>query len=101
MIDREERIKIAKEKLKKLEPAKEAYENAKSELRRAENSFDIGERVKYTETCRRGCCIEKISIGIIKSFDNKYGRYTIKLNDESTTINNIYVSDLERIGNKK
>lgn len=41
-----------------LDPLKLQLDKAESELNEARRSYDMGERVRVTETCRRGCCVE-------------------------------------------
>ena len=61
-MNRAERIAAAQAKVEQIEPGYQSwrnkYEAAQSELRAAEASYDVGERVRVTETCKRGCCVE-------------------------------------------
>lgn len=56
------------------------YEAAQSELRAAEASYDKGERVRVTETCRRGCCVEHEYEGEIVG-GNTNGTWNIRATD--------------------
>lgn len=71
--NRAERIAAAQKHLAEIEPtysdARAAYERAKHALQCAEESFDVGERVKVTHLCRRGCCIEWEFTGSIEAVD--------------------------------
>lgn len=93
---RAERIKQAKQKLKELEPYVKKYEEAEMELKRAEESFDIGEKVKFEETCRRGCCIEFSGIGHIVEI-TKNGNYVVRLINEGSVITTGWNYTLERL----
>ncbi len=84
MTTRAQRVKTAKAKLAEIEPL---YEDAKTELRQAEESFDIGERVLVIKTCKRGCCTEESFEGVVTGFvnglyivnDRKVSHYDMKV----------------------
>lgn len=83
-MNRHQRIEKAQAKLRELEPQwkrlKKQYEDAQSELHRAEASYDVGERVRVTETCRRGCCVENEYTGTVKGTQPN-GSYIIQGDD--------------------
>jgi len=67
--NREQRIAEAKAKVDEIEermkPMKDELQQAKFDLYAAETSFDVGERVRVSETCNRGCCVERLYTGTV------------------------------------
>lgn len=93
---RNEKIAKLKAEISILEKYVEAYKKAVSDLKYAEELlFDIGEFVKVTETCKRGCCIEYETEGIVSGVETN-GLYIISLRD-GTTKNYVSGYDMKRI----
>ena len=75
------------------EDIEKLYNKTKFELEQAKKSFEIGEKVKIVETCKRGCCVENSYEGIIVGItDTRY-----KVQSEKHLYNNVYGGDMERI----
>lgn len=83
-MNRAERIEAAKAHVEKIEPHYQSwrnkYEAAQSELRAAEASYDVGERVRVTETCKRGCCVEHQYEGVVVG-SKPNGTWCVKSDD--------------------
>lgn len=81
---------------KAIAPYQKKLEVAQNELNSAERSFDKGERVKVTQTCKRGCCVEVCFVGEIVG-PTPNGLWNVK-NDESDHIHEcVYEGDIERL----
>lgn len=59
-----------------IDPLLKQLNDAEVELNRAKTSYDIGEAVRVTKTCRRGCCTELEFEGSVVAENN--GTYSIK-----------------------
>jgi hypothetical protein len=93
-VKRAERIEKAKAVLAELEPK---YNEARYELVRAERSFDPGERVRVTETCRRGCCIENSFVGVVVKQSEHSSAYYVVKSDSGKVDDSVYESDMVRL----
>lgn len=98
IVKRAQRIQEAKVKLRELEPQwkhwKKLYEDAQSDLHAAERSYDIGERVQVTETCKRGCCVEHQYEGNVSAKTHN-GMYCVKSTD-GHVYEYVYDGDMKR-----
>lgn len=96
---RREKIDAAKNKIAGIKlvlgPLEKHLEDAKHELRRAEKSFDKGERVHVTETCKRGCCVENEYDGTVTG-ETKNGMWNIKA-DSGHLYEYVYEGDMKRL----
>lgn len=96
--NRADRIALARARVVELEPEylriKNAYEDAIGAVRRAEQSYDVGERVEVTRTCRRGCCIEWQYTGIVETASE--GRYSVRRDDDGGLSEHVFDSDMAR-----
>lgn len=82
---RDVRVNNAEIRLKNVMPewlrVEKEHREADIELQAAKNAFYEGERVKVTETCRRGCCVEYEYIGLIVGAAWN-GRYIVRTCDD-------------------
>lgn len=99
-MNRELKIKLAQQKVNDLNPKfismERAYLDAKTELQKAKDSFDIGEKVIVRQYCNRGCCFENEFTGKIISVTNN-GSYNIKEEKTENLYKYIYGGDMRRI----
>jgi len=83
---REQRIRDLEIKVESLaiiaQPFIEALDVARHELRKAQRSFEYGEKVHVVELCQRGCCVEDEFTGRVTAM-NSNGTYNIVLSDGS------------------
>lgn len=96
--NRADRIGQARSRLAALEPEYERitleYENAKAALKFAESSYDIGERVRVTRLCRRGCCVEWETTGVVERINE--WRHSVR-QDNGYLRENVSRYDMERL----
>lgn len=94
MTTRADRIAAAQAKMDKLKAGYHAFLDAESEFKMAQASYDLGERVRVTETCRRGCCVELEYDGVITDRNSSY--YTVK-SDKGVTYPHVYIGNMKRL----
>lgn len=97
---RDKRIQKAKLLLKGAEeaiaPFQKKLQTAQDELNSAERSFDEGERVSVTETCRRGCCVENEYVGVIVG-PTPNGLWNVKDDESGHIYQYVYEGDIKRL----
>jgi hypothetical protein len=97
--NRADRIAMAKTRIAELEPEflqlKNEYEDAVGGLKRAERSFDEGERVEVTKTCRRGCCDELQYTGVVA--ERQKHSYVVRRDSDGHLFEHVYDSDMRRL----
>jgi hypothetical protein len=80
-VSRTERIAAAQALLDAMGPEHDRIVAARKEAARAlqatEDSYDIGERVRVVQTCRRGCCIESDFRGAVEGMTDN-GQYNVR-----------------------
>ena len=72
-----------------LKPAEDRQSELKSKICELENRIVFGDRIKWEETCRRGCCYEGGGTGtVIDIFMDRHGNnvYHVKDDSNNTTI---------------
>lgn len=81
---RVDRIAAAQAELDAIEPRwreiDDAYQRAKNALRKAQESFDVGERVHVDKLCSRLCCVRSSYTGTIAGMTPN-GLYLIDADD--------------------
>lgn len=96
---REQRIRNLEIKVEGLaiiaQPFIEALDVARHELRKAQRSFENGEKVHVVKLCQRGCCVEDEFTGKVTAM-NSNGTYNIVLNDGSERTY-VYDGSMERV----
>ena len=96
--ERSARINNAQGILDRIEPEwlrlKKEHDDAERELKAASCAFYEGERVKVTETCRRGCCVESEFIGIVVGATWN-GGYIVKTCDDK--LRSAWDGDMTRV----
>lgn len=99
-LNREQKIQRAKLILKKIKeqiaPYQKKLEAAEAELWAAEKSFDQGERVRVTETCKRGCCVECEFTGTIVGLTPN-GRWDVMSDKSGQIYGSVYEGDIKRL----
>lgn len=99
-LNREKRILRAKLLLTKaqkdIEPYQKKLDAAQTELWSAEKSFDEGERVRVTETCKRGCCVECEFTGTIVGLTPN-GRWDVMSDKSGQIYGSVYEGDIKRL----
>ena len=78
-----------------LEPLQKQLDAAEHELRDAKRSYDVGERVQVTETCRRGCCVENEYKGTVVG-RTKNGMWNVK-SDDGHLYECVYDGNMKRL----
>ena len=74
------------------QPLNDQLQKYEMDLRRAEKSFDVGEKVIYKEAnCKRGCCGSTKYTCVVESLTDN-GTYNLR--DEDETLHK-YVSDMD------
>lgn len=92
---RAEKIKDLQAKIETIkvvwQPLNDQLQKYEMDLRRAEKSFDVGEKVIYKEAnCKRGCCGSTKYTCVVESLTDN-GAYNLR--DEDETLHK-YVSDM-------
>lgn len=100
MLNRKQRIAIAQKEVNSLKPKFDQidveYDQAKVNLKREIDSYDIGEKVILEQTCKRGCCVEFEGEGIIVAkTDNRC--YNIKMNKDGVIHTYCSEFDMKRV----
>ena len=99
-LTREQKIKRAKLLLKRAQEAIAPYQKrldaAEDELHSAERSFDKGERVRVTQTCKRGCCVELEFTGTIVG-PTPNGLWNVKDDKSDHIFGYVYEGDINRL----
>jgi hypothetical protein len=99
-LTRTQKIQRAKLLLKTAQKAIAPYQKkldaAEAELHRAEVSFDKGERVRVTQTCKRGCCVECEFNGVIVG-PTPNGMWNVKADNSGHIHEYIYEGDMKRL----
>lgn len=98
-LTRKQRIADAERKVTGLklviDPLRKQLDDAETELNRAKESYDKGERVNVTETCKRGCCIENDYNGVVVDTE-KNDTYRVK-GDDGHEYRYVYSGDMKRL----
>lgn len=98
LMNRSDRIAVAKARVAELEPdylrVRNEYEDAVGAVKRAEASFDVGERVHVEKTCRRGCCVELEYDGVVESADTL--TYSVRRDADGWLFENVWHNDMKR-----
>jgi hypothetical protein len=76
-MNKHERIEAAQAELHELKPAVEAaravlaeHDELTREMKRARESYDVGDRVHVEKLCRRGCCTEDEFDGVVEGINS-------------------------------
>lgn len=92
----------ARESLKRIEietaPYVKKLEDAKVDLKCALALYDVGERVRVEETCRRGCCLEFSEEGTVVERTKGQYRYEYKVQFNNGSVRPFTDTDMKRVG---
>lgn len=86
-----------------IEPLQKQLTAAEDELKRAQESYDVGERVHVRETCPRGCCTELEYVGTIVAPSTttggqvQYGNYKVKRDKDGHVFEHVSTYDMKRL----